>query len=114
MASINNTNPTNPKKLKYIPKKNDWEWRETVVCELKALGVPHTTAEVAIIDNRQVFDKCCGNKLSGKQTADLLISFVERMYNKSKQYQSPCSSTVEQGPLKAQVVGSIPATDTKL
>ena len=112
MANMNNTNPDNPKKLRYVPKKNDWDWREDVVREFKALGVPHSTAEVAIIDNRQVFDKCCGSKLSGKQTADMLISFVERMYNKSQPYECPCSSKVEQGPLKAQVVGSIPATDT--
>ena len=114
MANINNTDPDNPKKLKYFPKKNDWEWREGVVKELKLLGVPHTTAEVSIIDNRETFDKCCSNKLTSQQTALLLISFVERMYNNSKPYKCPCSSKVEQGPLKAQVVGSIPATDAKL
>lgn len=86
MTNMNNTNPDSPPKGRYKPKKVDWGWRDDVVKELKVLGVPHAHAEVAMIDNREPFDKCAGNKLTAKQTADMLISLVEQYYNKGQHY----------------------------
>lgn len=86
MANINNTNPENPKKLKYKPRKVDWVWREELVSILKSRNVPHDHAETAIIDNRELFDTHHKNKLTPSETADVVLPLIESVYNKGVSY----------------------------
>ncbi len=83
--NMNNTNPDNPPK-RYIPRKIDWDWRDSVISELQKLHVPFQIATVSVIDQRESLDSCAKNKLTPKQTADLLISVIERVYNKGNEF----------------------------
>lgn len=83
--SINQTNPDNPPN-RPKPRKIDWDWRDGIISHLKSLGVPHTIAEVAVIDLRPSLEVCYNNKLKPNATAELLLDQIQRMYNKGMAY----------------------------
>lgn len=74
------TDPDNPplKKSAYVV----FEHKESVVRELRKLGIPLRVAECAVIDLKSVLITCQNAKLSPQQTADMMSEIVCDKYMK--------------------------------
>lgn len=77
---------TNPGTLKshFLSKKQNifWDHKEATVTEFMNLGVPLRPAELAVIDLKSLLYIAQKNKLTSKQTADMMLSEVKRLYKK--------------------------------
>lgn len=115
MSSMFLTNPDNPNSSK---KKENifWDHKEKTIAEFIELGVPLRPAELAVIDLRTLLYIAQKNKLSPRQTAEMMLPEVERLYKKddetwrhSQVFKAPVAQRLERRSLKSCVAGSTPA-----
>lgn len=58
----------------------DFDFKEDVVYELIAHGVPMRPAEVTVIDFKHIMRICIKNKLNARQTAKMMLETVKQAY----------------------------------
>lgn len=77
------TSPGSDKSHLISKKENNyWDHKEATVTEFMNLGLPLRCAELAVIDLKPLLFIAQKNKLTPKQTADMMLSEVERVYMK--------------------------------